>query len=81
MITQVPELADGGFWYVVPIINDPELGSVPDLPAGTPWAQWRNDGVRAVVRTPHRVDVQEQFETVEAALAHHKKPYARAGGR
>lgn len=50
-----PELADGGYWYVVPIVPDPELGGQTpgDIP-GQGWAAFYGT-TKAAIRTPEPI--------------------------
>lgn len=66
-----PELHDGAYWYVVPMIDD-EDGIRPDIDA-VDWCAWYVDGV-AVVRTPDPIDAGSLGDVPI-------KPYARIGGR
>lgn len=76
MIRGVPELYDGGYWYVVPLIgsgagDDPIR---PDIPGGA-WCAWFSIGdAVATVRTPAPV---EAGSLGLAAV----KPHGRIGGR
>jgi hypothetical protein len=66
-----PELYDGGYWYVVPVLDD-EDGLRPDIDAEG-WCAWYVDGV-AIVRTPDPVAASSHGDAVV-------KPYGRIGGR
>ena len=86
MIAQVPELADGGFWYVVPVVPDPELGGrTPGEIPGLGWCAWygtvEGEGY-AAVRLPELVNVPQAVDipvsTVITSAAH--KPRGRIGG-
>jgi hypothetical protein len=78
MIAQVPELWDGGYWYVVAVVTDPETESlVPDVPAGTAWAQWYNDGTRSVIKTPAQIVVPYMGVAPSDLIQIPRKPRAR----
>jgi len=73
-----PEVADGGYWYAVPVLPDPELGGKTpgDIP-GAGWCAWYSGGY-AVVRTPDPVEVSE---AVWSVLPGEPKLFGRVGGR
>ena len=80
-----PELADGGYWYVVPVVPDPELGGQTpgDIP-GQGWCAWYSSGFVAV-RCPAPVDgvVTADSATVKSVLdgaGYAGKPFGRVGG-
>jgi len=80
-----PEIADGGYWYVVPAVPDPELGG--QTPGGIPgagWCAWYANGF-AVVRTPKAVNglATTDAATVDSLLlasGRGYKPRGRVGG-
>lgn len=79
---QVPEYADGGYWYVVPVVSEPGTGSsVPDLPSGTPYAQWMNDGNKCVVRLLSPIAGLAVIVPPAELLPIPRKPRARIEGR
>ena len=80
-----PEIADGGYWYVVPIVPDPiEGGQTPGDVPGQGWCAWYNDGF-VVIRTLEAMtglEIADQT-TIDAVIAANfisGKPYARLGG-
>jgi len=86
VIAQVPELADGGYWYVVASVPDPlEGGHTPgDIPPN--WTAWYGnvDGVDcAVVRMPAPVTIPEGPSIAIGAVLSGwpDKPYSRVWGR
>ena len=80
-----PEIADGGYWYVVSSVVDPEDGSRNPGPVpGAGWCAWYASGL-AVVRCPNAVDGLATTDAVSvdevllaAGVGH--KPYGRVGG-
>lgn len=75
-----PELADGGYWYVLPIVPDPERGGqtpgvVPGLGCTVVYS-----GIYAVVRTPEPVLGLPTVDVVISDLITDPKPYGRVGG-
>lgn len=87
MIRPVPELADGGYWYVVPVVPDPvEGGKTPGEIPGVGWCAWYgvvNGESVCAVRLPSRVDVPTAIDAhpSEVISGWQHKPYARVGGR
>lgn len=80
MIAQVPELWDGGYWYVAPLTTDPETGSlVPDVPQGTAWAQWYKDGQKCVIKTTSQVVLPDIGIAPSDLIQIPRKPRARFG--
>lgn len=78
MIPQVPEIYDGGYWYVVNMVQDAELGGMkPDLPDGLAFAAWFSDGARCVVKLLNPVAVQDLGVHVSSLVAYPRKPIAR----
>jgi len=80
-----PELADGGYWYVVPAVPDPERGGLtPGEIPGVGWCAW-DANVFFCLRSPDPINgmaIADQA-TVNAALNAHGitgKPYGRVGG-
>lgn len=81
MIAQVPELWDGGYWYVVMLIYDDETGLIlPNVPPGTVWAQWYNDGTKCVLKTPNQIVVPDIGISPSDIIQISRKPRARFGG-
>jgi len=85
VIAQVPELADGGYWYVVASVPDPlEGGQTPgDIPPG--WCAWYGnvDGVDcAVVRMPQQAVIPEGPDVAvsDVLTGWPGKPYGRIEG-
>lgn len=80
MINQVPELYDGGWWYVAATLpNDPGIdnGLRPDLPAMSMTARYFEDGgeTYALVRMIEPANVPDAGLTAPVA-----KSRARIGG-
>lgn len=84
----VPEQADGGYWYVVEAVDDPELGGrTPGAIPGDGWCAWYGeiDGiVYAAVRCPAPISgVNTATQAVAAVLAaagYSERPRGRIGG-
>lgn len=86
MIRPAPELADGGYWYLVPAVVDPVVGGPVPAGVGSGYCCWlkEHDGEQIyVVRTPNRRDIADARPVrVSAALAAiARKPRARLSGR
>ena len=84
MIAQVPELADGGYWYVVESVTDEHGRGPGDLPSG--WCAWYKTigGVDCVaVRMPEPAVLPEGPDVPAAQIvdAYGGKPFGRVGGR
>ena len=56
LISEVPELWDGGYWYELPVVPDPNEGPDSRTPGDIPgpgWCAWYHDTEpRCIVRTP-----------------------------
>jgi len=84
----VPEQADGGYWYVVEAVPDPEMGGLtPGVIPGAGWCAWYADidGVTyAAVRTPEPVSgvntAPAAVASVLAAAGYSERPRGRVGG-
>lgn len=80
-----PEVADGGYWYAVPVVPDPELGQTPgDIPASD-WHGWFVGG-EAVIRTPSPILkvaqlTQYTVDQIIRAVGYDKKPRGRVWGK
>jgi len=81
-----PEVADGGYWYVVPVQIDVDEsgGRTPGLVAGQGWCAWYSGGFVAI-RTPEAVvgltpADQVTVDQILSANTFAGKPYARIGG-
>jgi hypothetical protein len=79
-----PEIADGGYWYVVPVVTDAEGGRTPGLVAGQGWCAWYS-GEFVAIRTPEAVvgltpADQVTVDEILSANTFAGKPYARIGG-
>ena len=80
-----PELADGGYWYVVPVQIDPiEGGQTPGVIPGAGWCAWYS-GEFVAIRTPEAVvgltpADQVTVDEILSANTFAGKPYARIGG-
>lgn len=84
-VQPAPEAADGGYWYVVPAVPDPEEGgrTPGEIPGG--WCAWYGtvDGEDyAAVRLPERVDVPQAVDIPVSAVIEGRahKPHGRIGG-
>ena len=78
-----PEIADGGYWYVVPVVIDAEGGRTPGLVAGQGWCAWYS-GEFVAIRTPEAVvgltpADQVTVDEILSANTFVGKPYARIG--
>jgi len=85
VITQVPELADGGYWYVVSVATDSDLGGV--IPAGVSdsYCAWYANvgGIDcAAVRMPAPAAVSSgpDASVADVFAGEPIKPYGRIGG-
>jgi len=84
-IQSPPELADGGYWYVVEAVTDPveggqTTGSIP----GVGWCAWYANGLVAV-RCPEPVTGiptadPDTVDEILTAAGYTGKPYGRIGG-
>lgn len=81
-----PELADGGYWYVVPVVPDPEEGgrTPGQIPGG--WCAWYGevDGTEyAVVRFADPVQIPTAVNVPVSGVVkgYGKKPFGRIRGR
>ena len=80
-----PEIADGGYWYLLPSVPDPiEGGQTPGDVPGQGWCAWYESGF-VVIRTLEAMtglEIADQT-TIDAVIAANGvtgKPYARLGG-
>lgn len=88
MITPTPpEAADGGFWYVVEAVPDPEEGGLtPGEIPGQGWCAWYrtiSGTAYAAVRTPEPVTGATSADGISVAdvlTGHSRKPRGRVGG-
>lgn len=94
MIEQVAELADGGFWYVLPAATETDFfgaeRTTVDLDAGAGWCAWYGEvagTLLAAVRTPDPlvgVAVVEGVTPAQAIAASGEgggvKPFGRVQG-
>ena len=79
MIAQVPELWDGGWWYAVPSVPDPEEGGqTPGEIPGVGWCAWYND-THAAMRCPEPVLLPD-YGVSPSEIVDMSKPYGRVGG-
>ena len=80
-----PELADGGYWYLLPVVPDLiEGGQTPGEVPGSGWCAWYS-GEFVAIRTPEAVvgltpADQVTVDEVLSANTFVGKPYARIGG-
>ena len=80
-----PEVADGGYWYVVPVVTDGELGGqTPGDVPGPGWCAWYH-GDLVAIRCPGPIAgldaVSEPAATVLMGAGFAGKPIGRIGGR
>jgi hypothetical protein len=79
-----PEIADGGYWYVVPIVADSELGEqTPGVIPGVGWCAWYGS-TQVAIRTPDPVAGFTAGGNVAAILIEagsSEKPLGRVGGQ
>lgn len=88
MIEQPPEIADGGYWYVVKAESNAETGAIePGSVPGVGWCAWYaeiNGVVYAAVRTPKPVTglntVDVSVADVLAQSGYSVKPFGRIKG-
>ena len=77
-----PEVADGGYWYVVPVVEG-EMGErTPGVPDGARWCAWLGAD-EAVVRCPSPEAVESLGGVSEALVevgVEGGKPYGRIEG-
>ena len=81
-----PEIADGGYWYLLPVVPDPIGGGrTPGDVPGQGCCAWYNEGF-VVIRTLAAMtglEIADQT-TIDAVMAANNilgKPYARIGGQ
>ena len=80
-----PEIADGGYWYLLPVVPDPiEGGRTPGDVPGHGWCAWYDSGF-VVIRTLRaitglEISNQTTIDAVIAANGITGKPYARLRG-
>ena len=80
-----PEMADGGYWYLLTVVTDPDYGALApgDVP-GAGWCAWY-DGGFVVIRTPAPIDaINNTSNPIDAVLLSagiSKKPFGRIGGK
>ena len=80
-----PEIADGGYWYLLPVVPDPiKGGQTPGVIPGAGWCAWY-DGGFVVIRTLQamtglEIADQTTIDAVIAAQGVTSKPYGRIGG-
>jgi len=84
VIAQVPELADGGYWYVVPVATDDLGGAVPDGISSNYCAWYANVGGVdcAAVRMPDPATVSEgpDASVADVFAGEPIKPHGRIWG-
>lgn len=89
MIEQVPEFADGGYWYVVPATPMPETEpgwTFEGFTAGCAWYADIDGTMMVAVRTPDPVAgiapaSPDTVSEVLQAAGESGKPFGRIGGR
>ena len=80
-----PEMADGGYWYLLTVVTDPDDGALApgDVP-GEGWCAWYDTGF-VVIRTPAPIDaINNTSNPIDAVLLSagiSKKPFGRIGGK
>ena len=79
-----PEIADGGYWCVLPVVADPELGgNTPGAIPSVNWCAWYGS-TQVVIRTLEPVSGFFSSGDVGIVLAetgYGSKPYSRLGGQ
>lgn len=83
-LQSVPEIADGGYWYVVEAVPDPEQGGqTPGVVPGKGWCAWYANGLVAI-RCPEPITgltTQPQSAAfVLASAGYTGRPHGRIGG-
>jgi len=82
MQSAIPELADGGYWYVVATGIDEETGAaVPLLPVRTAYAAWSAAPGFFIVRLLAPVVLPPTPYLVSDFIDLPRKPRARLGGK
>ena len=82
MQSAIPELADGGYWYMVATRIDPEtLALEPDVPYGTPYAAWSSVDGFAIIRVLSPLVLPPVPLLVADFIDIPRKPRARLGGK
>ena len=80
-----PEISDGGYWYLLPVVPDPIYGGLtPGEVPGQGWCAWYDSGF-VVIRvlkamTGLKIADQTTIDAVIVANGITGKPYARLGG-
>lgn len=79
-----PEIADGGYWYVLESVPDPdEGGQTPGEIPGTGWCAWYANGL-VVIRCPEPVDGMDTRPELAAqildAAGYRVRPRGRVRG-
>ena len=79
---QPPELADGGYWYVVDAPIDPVHGGrvTPGIVIKPGWCAWYF-GDRGIIRCPSPITVLEALKEPPSKSFVGKKPRGRVGGK
>lgn len=86
MLEVPPELADGGYWYAVGVVPDPDRGGkTPGKIPNVGWCAWYDADV-AVIRctapfTGMSFASPDLITNVLTANGFSEKPYSRVGGR
>ena len=79
-----PEIADGGYWYVVPTIpDDLQGGKTPDV-TFSGWCAWYGTNetmIRCTEPRPVSYLAVEPPRKVLGQAGHSAKPYGRIGGQ
>jgi len=81
----VPELADGGYWYVSEAVTDPHMGGITAGVGFPSWCAWyaEIDGAMyCAVRTPVAMTGANPTNdtTVAEIIGSGQKPFGRIGG-
>ena len=83
MIVPVPELFDGGYWYVLPVVYEEEEGNIVRTAGnlGTGWCAWYgelNEEEYVLVRTIKPVPIQSSLNIKPENIFNFiNKPFAR----
>jgi hypothetical protein len=85
---QVPQFADGGYWYVFPataVVDDPPGWEFPDIPEGAAWYAEIGGVMTVAVRSPNLyLTIDSNPETVADVLSlagYSGNPFARIRGK
>jgi len=80
-----PEVADGGYWYILPIVpNLVDGGRTCEITAGKGWCAWYGTA-SVIARCPDPIAGLAQTNVLPASVltqaGYSGKPYGRIGGQ